>query len=214
MNELIPTTEATVDGQSTPTCDARELHIFLESKRQFADWIKDRIAKYNFVENQDYVTFKQNHKSSHGGQNRIEYLLTLKATIQLAVSENNAQGRALLKELVEKRDKFNIQQHIAHLMEDFDAKDLAPDQFIYVAQESVSKRYKVGISKNPVARVSALNVGNPETLTLVALYKANGQGRLSETKAHRFLEPYHIRGEWFSIVDGLETILEPASLPY
>jgi len=41
------------------TVNARELHEFLESKRQFADWIKQRIENYSFVESQDYYHISQ-----------------------------------------------------------------------------------------------------------------------------------------------------------
>ena len=34
---------------------ARDLHAFLESKRDFSNWIKDRIEKYGFIENQDFI---------------------------------------------------------------------------------------------------------------------------------------------------------------
>ena len=35
--------------------NARELHKKLNNKRQFADWIKQRIDKYKLFENQDFV---------------------------------------------------------------------------------------------------------------------------------------------------------------
>lgn len=38
--------------------NARELHGFLASKRQFANWIKSRINKYDFIENVDYLINK------------------------------------------------------------------------------------------------------------------------------------------------------------
>lgn len=37
--------------------DARELHTALNNKRQFSDWIKQRIEQYGFVENVDFATF-------------------------------------------------------------------------------------------------------------------------------------------------------------
>ena len=37
--------------------NARELHNALGNKRKFTDWIKQRIEKYNFKENQDFFTF-------------------------------------------------------------------------------------------------------------------------------------------------------------
>ena len=44
---LIPVYE---DKQSRSVINARELHGFLESGWKFADWIKERIEKYEFVQ--------------------------------------------------------------------------------------------------------------------------------------------------------------------
>ena len=57
MDELIPLQPQTINGNAVETVNARELHEFLESKRQFADWIKNRISEYDFIENQDFVRF-------------------------------------------------------------------------------------------------------------------------------------------------------------
>lgn len=51
MNELIKITET--NGQRAVS--ARELHAFLESKQEFANWIKNRIEKYDLIENVDFV---------------------------------------------------------------------------------------------------------------------------------------------------------------
>ena len=37
--------------------NARELHKKLNNKRQFADWIKQRINKYGYIENEEYIRF-------------------------------------------------------------------------------------------------------------------------------------------------------------
>ena len=37
--------------------NARELHEKLGNKRKFADWIKQRIEKYSFSENQVFIRF-------------------------------------------------------------------------------------------------------------------------------------------------------------
>ncbi|NPD92334.1 antA/AntB antirepressor family protein [Xylanibacter muris] len=47
MNELIPICEK--NGKKA--VNARDLHAFLGSKRDFSNWIKDRIYKYEFIEN-------------------------------------------------------------------------------------------------------------------------------------------------------------------
>ena len=53
INELIPIEE----NNGKKAVNARYLHAFLESKQEFANWIKNRITKYDLVENVDYVTF-------------------------------------------------------------------------------------------------------------------------------------------------------------
>ena len=81
------------------TVDARKLHEVLGSKRQFADWIKQRIEKYGFVEDVDFVKLaSQNCETKkHGGQNAIEYKLTVNMAKELSMIENNEQGREFRK---------------------------------------------------------------------------------------------------------------------
>jgi anti-repressor protein len=73
MNELIPIQE----HNGRKAVDARLLHEFLESKREFTTWIKDRIKKYKFVENEDYIVFDKFVKNPSGGRPLIEYVLSL-----------------------------------------------------------------------------------------------------------------------------------------
>ena len=55
MTQLIPLHSQTIDGNAVETVNARELHAFLEVQTRFNDWIKNRIADYDFVENQDFL---------------------------------------------------------------------------------------------------------------------------------------------------------------
>ena len=48
-NGLIPIYQS---EKGTRLVNARELHEFLEVSSKFADWVKNRIEKYEFVENQ------------------------------------------------------------------------------------------------------------------------------------------------------------------
>ena len=83
------------------TVSARELHEFLESKRQFADWIRDRIERYDFVENQDFVKLPKIGELSKTGQVAIEYFITLDMAKQLAMVENNEKGMQVRKYFIE-----------------------------------------------------------------------------------------------------------------
>jgi anti-repressor protein len=71
MNQLTTTPPNPKTSQSGKNVvSARELHQFLESNRQFADWIKQRIEKYELVENQDYFTFHKIVKNSQPAPNK------------------------------------------------------------------------------------------------------------------------------------------------
>ena len=69
MDKLIPLHSQTIDGDTVETVSARELHTFLGSKRQFTDWIKNRIEQYDFVENQDFIKL---HKKNGAFKNRSD----------------------------------------------------------------------------------------------------------------------------------------------
>ena len=84
MNQLIPLHSQTINGNAIETVSARELHSFVQSKRQFADWIKDRVEKYGFVENVDYITFPQNcgkgRIEKYGFVENVDFLIILSKT--------------------------------------------------------------------------------------------------------------------------------------
>ena len=89
MTELIKITEH--NGQRAVS--ARELYQVLGSKRQFADWIKERIEKYGFIENQDYQVFHDFVKRDTGGSTRKEYALSIDMAKEIAMVEGNERGR-------------------------------------------------------------------------------------------------------------------------
>lgn len=76
-------------GAEINSADARELHAFLNSEQQYADWIKNRITQYGFIENQDYIV-----KTTYTGRRpRKEYFVTLNMAKELCMVENNAKGK-------------------------------------------------------------------------------------------------------------------------
>jgi phage anti-repressor protein len=86
MKELIPIVEK--DG--IPTISARDLHSFLEAKKDFSDWIKARVEKYGFIEGEDFTTIQG---KSTGGRPSIEYFLSIDMAKQLTMVEDNKQGK-------------------------------------------------------------------------------------------------------------------------
>ncbi|CAK01006.1 phage antirepressor Ant [Bartonella tribocorum] len=98
MNTLIEIKEQIIDQEIVQTVNARDLHAFLEAKRDFSNWIKDRITRYNFIEGQDFVK-TQDLRSPNlaSAKSRaviaINYYLTLDRAKELSMLENNQKGR-------------------------------------------------------------------------------------------------------------------------
>lgn len=94
MNELIRLEQ--VNGKDT--VNARDLHEFLENKRQFADWIKQRIDQYGFEPEKDFMAISQN--CENGGK-KNEYFLSLEMAKELSMVESNEKGKTARKYFIE-----------------------------------------------------------------------------------------------------------------
>lgn len=95
--ELIKITEQ--NGKKAVS--ARELHAFLESKQEFANWIKNRIEKYGFIENQDFEVFDNFIKNSNGGRPLIEYALSIDCAKEISMVEGNEKGKQARRYFIE-----------------------------------------------------------------------------------------------------------------
>ena len=105
MQELIPLQPQTIDGNAVETVSARELHAFLESRRDFSTWIKNRISEYDFVENQDFVRFHKKVEANNA--TLIEYALTLDMAKELSMVERNEKGKQARRYFIECEKKLN-----------------------------------------------------------------------------------------------------------
>ena len=101
MQELIPLQLQTINGDTVETVSARELHSFLESRQDFSTWIKNRIERYEFVENKDYISFHRKMERVVGGTVRIEYFVSVGMAKELAMVENNDKGSQARKYFIE-----------------------------------------------------------------------------------------------------------------
>lgn len=95
MNQIIKTTVAEIGGEEQQTVNARELWKVLGSKREFINWIKDRLEGFTIGE--DFLT---NLSKSHG-RPRIEYTLTLDVAKHLAMLERNEIGKKVRQHFIE-----------------------------------------------------------------------------------------------------------------
>lgn len=98
MNQLIPINNE--NGEFSVS--ARELHEFLESKQEFAAWIKNRINKYCFTEMDDFLI---SLSKTHNGRPSTEYDITIDMAKELCMVENNDKGRQARRYFIEVEKK-------------------------------------------------------------------------------------------------------------
>lgn len=98
MNEIIKIIPTEFRGEELQTCNARDLHAFLEVNARFNDWISRRIEDGGFVENVDYVkivgkSHYSNLSKTQGGRPSVDYFVSLSMAKELAMLERNAKGK-------------------------------------------------------------------------------------------------------------------------
>lgn len=150
MNELIRIQE---HGDKR-LVDARELHLFLEVKRDFSNWIKDRIEKYGFEADRDFSPILA---KSISGRPSIEYALTLDTAKELAMVENNEKGRQARRYFIEVEKKA---MQLAKPMSTLDLLEMSIRQLR--EQET-----RVNQIENKVMEIDARTKTRPDSFTIM-----------------------------------------------
>ena len=89
--------------------NARELFYKLrgeDTKTKYIDWIKDRIKKYKFEENIDFIGFSLKNEKPDGGRPTLEFYLTVDTAKEICMIENNETGRKIRKYFIEVEKRY------------------------------------------------------------------------------------------------------------
>ncbi|MFA5101036.1 MAG: phage antirepressor KilAC domain-containing protein [Candidatus Omnitrophota bacterium] len=114
MNDLIKIEE----NDGVQTVNARDLWLALESKQQFADWIRARLEI--FIEGSDYLIHK-NMNNPEGGRPSVEYHLTIDTAKHISMLERNERGMQIRQYFIEiekkARELFSIPKTYAEALQ-------------------------------------------------------------------------------------------------
>ncbi|MFH1611049.1 MAG: antA/AntB antirepressor family protein [Patescibacteria group bacterium] len=128
MNDLIniKVIQKDFNGEKRRFVNARELHRWLGVGKFFANWIKDRIEKYGFVENLDYFITIANSGNGLSTQSKgkivdaktgkvlsKDYILTVDMAKELAMVENSEIGKQVRKYFIRVEGDFKKVMQIA-----------------------------------------------------------------------------------------------------
>lgn len=87
---------------------------------------------------------------------------------------------------------------------------------VYLISDESNNCCKIGISKDPNARLKKLQTSNPSKLVLYFshIFTDTGSARTIERQAHKKLEKYRMQGEWFAIsIKHGQKVLEELVFP-
>jgi anti-repressor protein len=195
MDELIRINEQ--DG--IQTVNARELWQALESKRQFANWIQERLD--GFIEESDFTV----NKFVNGKATQIDYYLTIDTAKHLAMLERNEKGKAIRQYFIEVEKK--ARQAPATLT----GQALIAAALIE-AQKVMEHQTLLIESMKPAAQFYADVTGSRSAVSMAQAAKIIGMG-YGQNKLFSFLrdnkilrsnnEPYqeYIDKGWFRVIE-------------
>ena len=180
MNEIINITKTTINNEEVNAVNARDLWKFLGSKRQFGNWIKDRLE--GFIEGQDYVSNKNVKNLPAGGRPETEYIISLDVAKHIAMLERNEQGRKIRQYFIE------VEKNARKFSEAVSAQVSA---MIPVIRENERLRFQLDFARHflPKGNPGDLNEhGVPKTQYRRGYY-TSGRGRSMTALIERYDQP-------------------------
>lgn len=107
MDSLIQITKNTINGAEINSVNAREIYDYLGlAKGQFSRWIKTAIEKYDFIQNEDFLSIDTDVEGVK------DYIVTLDMAKELCMVSNTEKGKEARKYFIEfeKQGKTLINQ--------------------------------------------------------------------------------------------------------
>jgi len=104
IDKILKVETREIGGVKQDTVNARGLHVLLGSKREFANWIKNRLEQNScFEDDLDYSSFDEVVKRETGATTKKEYILSKYMVADLAFLERNLIGNTVWRDF-ERRD--------------------------------------------------------------------------------------------------------------
>ncbi len=107
MNELIRINYET----EQPTVSARDLHDGLEIKSNFTTWF-ERMCEYGFTENDYKKCFPNLESGCNGGQNMVDYQISVDMAKQICMIQRTEKGRLYRQYFLDLEKAWNTPEQI------------------------------------------------------------------------------------------------------
>ena len=179
-NLSIKTFTGSIQNQSAQLINARDLHEVLQSKQRFSDWIKNRIADYEFTENLDFIG---DHKTMiteagfFGKREKVikEYHLTIDMAKELCMIERTKIGREVRRYFIRmEKEALDARQALPAPTVATNAVHISKDRYIELL-ENENRLLRIGVADKP-KRAANVPLSAVEKQRILALH-AQGLGK-------------------------------------
>lgn len=205
MNELIKIET----NNNKQVISGRELYQFLEIGTRYNDWIKRLIDRYNFIENEDFITITQKRVTAQN--NKIEFenhLMIMSMAKEISMIVNTDKGREARKYFIKCEEAWNSPEMIlaranqiqAKMIEDYSKQITLLENKIIEQQPKVNFYDTVTQSETHLdfEQVSKLlNYKNVGRNTLFKILRDNNILTMKNFPYQKYVEL-----EYFKLVEG------------
>lgn len=188
MNEIIKITTATINNETINAVNARDLHRELGVKTQFKDWMPRRIDEYGFEEGRDFTVLKNERgRNANGKFCSKEYIISLDMAKELAMVENNAQGRKIRQYFIEVEKQYrNADNVVASLLQLVEHRIMAYAETI--ARQQSELRFLRAFAPVGTPGEISRETGNPKYRYRRGYY-TSGKGKAVTALIERYDQP-------------------------
>lgn len=117
-----------------PTVSARDLHDGLEIKSNFTTWF-DRMCEYGFTENDYQKCFPNLESGCNGGQNMVDYQISVDMAKQICMIQRTEKGRLYRQYFLDLEKAWNTPELVM-------ARGLKAAQKMIAEQDKIIERMK------------------------------------------------------------------------
>lgn len=162
-NTQITFQKAIVNDYEQEVYNARTLHTLLESKQQFADWIKNRLQ--DFVENVDFISLSENYEKPFGGRPTKDFLLTINTAKHISMLERNEQGLKMRQAFIDAEKQLRKLQ--------IQAPQLTEQEALYQLAEGLlkEKALRIEAEKEKLALENTVKEKDTQIEKMESLFK-------------------------------------------
>ena len=158
----ITTFTGVIANQSTLLVNARELHQRLHVGKFFANWIKDRIDQYGFVEGEDFLPILA---KSDFGRPSIEYHITLDMAKELCMLERSELGQKARRYFIQMEKEALQARQLPQVLPAKNTVEISTDKYIelletqnqLLKQVIKPQRYKLRLSADEKSQILSLH---------------------------------------------------------